>query len=319
MKEFKLDEKNFFKFLKNLPDNSVSLCCHDKGAGSHISSWFKGLSKKMNIYAKGPCSNIFDQYSESKFYDDLNNCILDSVLLISGTGWQTDIEHNARKIAYENNITSFAVLDHWINYDQRFVFNDIKVLPNKILVSDLYAKRIAKEIFPDIEIIQLQNIFLRDLKKFYDHNFEKLSLKKCLPRKLVYFTEPFREKWGISTLEPELQALKYLEKNFNLLIKNNLIDLYENIESINFKTHPSEDSEKYIKFIDSLKLPGEKTLNKFKTLEESILYSDIALGCETQALIASDYCNLKSISTMPPWAPKCRLPHDFIIHMRNLK
>ncbi len=238
-------------------------------------------------------------------------------MVISGTGWQTDIEFKARQIAKEKNIPSLAVLDHWTNYKERFLHNGIKVYPDHLLVSDEYANKIAKKIFPKISITKLSNLWLENTayklkKKISTRN------KPKLPTKIIYFTEPIRESWGNSDLIPEYQALKFFSEKIDLLVENKLIAQKNKIEYINIKTHPSEDYLKYKKFIGSLKLPGKTYINRYKSLEDSILNAHIAFGCETQALILAQACGFNVISTIPPWAPKCKLPHNFVIHMSKL-
>ena len=214
-------------------------------------------------------------------------------MLISGTGWQTDIEYSARKFAKSINIPSIAVLDHWTNYKERFVFNGRELYPDHILVSDKYAEALAQKDLPNITITQLSNLWLDNIVHKYKKN---ISLKSNfeLPTKLLYFTEPYRQKWGDSKLIPEFQALKYFSDKIDLLVKNKLISTKNKIESINIKTHPSEDISKYAKFIYSLGLPGDLYINKYESLENSLLNAQIAFGCETQALVVAQACGLKS-------------------------
>ena len=271
----------------------------------------------MRIFARGPSQTLFCDFTEALFFDDLNECINEAKMLISGTGWQTDLEYSARKIAKSINIPSIAVLDHWTNYKERFVFNGRELYPDHILVSDRYAEALAQKELPNITITQLSNLWLDNIVNKYKN---KVSLKSNfeLPTRLLYFTEPYRQKWGDSKLIPEFQALKYFSEKIDLLGKYKLISTINKIESINIRTHPSEDISKYSKFIHSLGLPGDLYINKYETLEDSLLNSQIVFGCETQALVVAQACGLKVVSTIPPWAPKCKLPHDFIIHISNL-
>ena len=45
----------------------------------------------------------------------------------------------------------------------------------------------------------------------------------------------------------------------------------------------------------------------------------MALGMETQALICAIECDITAISTKPPWAEKCCLPHKKLLHLSNLQ
>ena len=109
---------------------------------------------------------------EAKTYD-FESFLNDSELLISGTGWESNLEHNARKKASQANIYSVAVIDHWVNYKLRFG-DQQTILPNEI-VTDKYAFDLAKNISRDTNKT-LPNYYLEDITKkikYLDSNKEK--------------------------------------------------------------------------------------------------------------------------------------------------
>ena len=65
---------------------------------------------------------------------DLESAIDGATVLISGTGWQSDLEHISRKLAYGKGIPSVGVLDHWVNYLPRFERRAEVVLPDQLWV-----------------------------------------------------------------------------------------------------------------------------------------------------------------------------------------
>ena len=234
--EFNLDT------LEKYPDHSIAVCTHDKGSAAHISSWLMRHDKKLNISAHGPSKNSFSKFAKSCFINNIEECVKKSKLLISGTGWETDLEHLSRKIAKNTKIPSIAVIDHWTNYLERFNFNEEIIMPDHILVSDEYAKIICKKIFPNIVTTQLSNIWLESIIE----SCRKIQSKKNIqPTRLVYFTEPYREKWKNQNEPPEFQAINYFFKNLKKLSELKLIDDISLIKSINIKTHPSEMQTKY--------------------------------------------------------------------------
>ena len=70
-----------------------------------------------------------------------------SSVVITGTGWSSDLEHQARKLAFSRNIPSVAVLDHWVNYRERFKRNGTSQLPGELWVSDAEAATFG---FPNV-------------------------------------------------------------------------------------------------------------------------------------------------------------------------
>ena len=76
-----------------------------------------------------------------------------SVSLLTGAGWASNLEHDARRLASVARIPSIAVIDHWVNYTQRVEREGVVILPEEIWVSDPYAAEIAKELFKGIAVV----------------------------------------------------------------------------------------------------------------------------------------------------------------------
>ena len=51
------------------------------------------------------------------------------------------------------NIKSIAVIDHWVNYSERFIKNNEEVLPD-VIKYQIHAHKQASLCFPNIEIIE---------------------------------------------------------------------------------------------------------------------------------------------------------------------
>ena len=115
----------------------------------------------------------------------------------------------------------------------------------------------------------------------------------------------------------EIQALKYFIDNIIVLQNKGIIDEDKKIEKILLRKHPSERPEKYVDFIEAVNDRYKIDMDNYECLEDALVWADIAFGCETQALVAAMTCNIPSFSTIPPWAPKCRLPHATLNHLRD--
>ena len=94
---------------------------------------------------------------------DLAAALDGAATLITGTGWASCLEHDARELARERGIRSIAVIDHWTNYADRFIRNGKQVLPDEIWVSDPYAAEIAQAAFPSLRVVQQANAYLAGL------------------------------------------------------------------------------------------------------------------------------------------------------------
>ena len=62
-------------------------------------------------------------------------------------------------------IPSIAVIDHWVNYPQRFERDGVVVLPNQIWVADADAAGLAHSFFGSVPGLELPNMYLQQLVK----------------------------------------------------------------------------------------------------------------------------------------------------------
>ena len=60
-------------------------------------------------------------------------------------------------------VPSIAVIDHWVNYQARFIREGVTALPDQIWVADPYAATIARACFPAIDVLTYPNHYLARL------------------------------------------------------------------------------------------------------------------------------------------------------------
>ena len=143
--------------LKN--NDRIGIIAHDAGASNLIKGWIQN-QKNLNFYfcLKGPAINIFKEELIKGKKASLEKIIKNCNALITGTSYTSDHEHNARIKAKKSKILSIAVIDHWVNYELRFIRNNQCVLPKIIWVFDEEAESQAKKLFNNT-IIQRKNNF----------------------------------------------------------------------------------------------------------------------------------------------------------------
>jgi len=309
------NNENLFKKF----DDQITICAHDAGAAQHLLKIYDDNISKTKLCLEGPALNIFNtKYKNLKIYD-LKNSLEGSKYLISGTGWSSTLEHNARKAALNDGIFNISIIDHWVNYSERFQRGKEIILPNEIWVTDEEAEKLACSIFKEIPINKIPNFWLDDLKN-------KVISKKSLfankfpntpPARLLYLTEPIRSNWG-GIESGEFQSMRYFFKNLKNLSNENYISPIKDIEEIIIKLHPSEELSKYDDLLNELNLNIPIKVNEKIDLIDLLSGAEACFGCETQALVVSIACGLPTYSVIPPWGPKCRLPHNEIKHIRNI-
>ena len=303
--------------LKSWPEGTVAIVANDAGAARLLFSWLEPLNRQLNICATGPAKTIAQKERPNKtIFTDPKSCIKGCNLLISGTGWASSIEHEALLIAAEQNIPSIAVLDHWVNYEERFVRNGHMQLPDTLWVSDKEAKQIAAILFPDIPITQLPNRWMEDLVRkvnAYRDEYEK-KLPSEPARNLLYLTEPTRDRETGEQTHEELDYLEHWLSQLPSLISKGWIDA--NQVALKIRVHPSEALKQYNDWIKSYKGPWNISVDTEASLEKSLAQTDLTFGHETQALVAAICCNIKAISCHPPNKEPGRLPHKNIIKLK---
>lgn len=281
------------------------MVCHDSGAANHIISWLKNERSLDNIqpYFEGPAREIWTQiFPNQQIVRNLPMALEGASSLLSGTGWASDLEHKARAEAKTLGLKTVAMLDHWANYQSRFKRKNFKVLPDEIWVVDRYAFDKAKKMFKNCKIKLLEDMYSANIIK------EVEAEKNFHGQDLLYLLEPARSKWGRAT-EGEFQALNYMLSNLSTL------KLHEK-SIIKLRPHPSDPKGKYDKYLEK-KFHRKIELDE-GTLNHSLSQAYWVAGCETFALTIAIKLGKKTLCTLPPWAPPCRLPHTGITHLKSL-
>lgn len=296
--------------LKNsslLPEypKSTAVVCHDAGAGNIvIANLLETGRKDWRVFMHGPAEKLWKEaFPDVELYDTLDSTLYGSEILISGTGWGSNIEHDARKLAHTKGIHSVALIDHWVNYPDRFIREGETVWPDEFWVTDDYALDIAKDAFKNQNIFQVPNYYFE--KQLHDI---ALIDRASIPE-LLYVLEPARSKWG-RDMQGEFQALDYF---VSYLLK---LDLPSNIV-IRLRPHPSEAAEKYDEWVakhSTLNIEMDKSIS----ITQSLGRATWVAGCESFALVLALNAGCKVYCTLPPWAPTCRLPHQGLLHLAKL-
>jgi hypothetical protein len=292
---------------------STAIVAHDAGAANHIIAWLQsGLldEKTTKLCLEGPALKIYQNIKPEFNNYSLEDALQNSIRLISGTGWSSNLEHQARVHANKLSIKSIAVIDHWVNYSLRFIRGGQQQLPDEIWVVDEYAHAIAKNTFPSISIVQQQNDYLNN-QVFEIHQYQ--DIKNQEETCILFLMEPIRRSWGENPLPGEIQAFNYMLENLDSLLANN----HNNRYKIIIKPHPSDPEKKYQPWVDKYS-ELSISVNQNDSLAKLIAQADIVAGCETYAMAVALSSGKKVISTLPPYAPECCLPHKEIVHLAEM-
>ena len=292
-------QSNHFAELRK---KKISIVAHDAGgANILIEMLLQERIRNIQVFMDGPARILWDvAYPDISCYESLESAIITSDLLITGSGWASRTEHRALAIARAHNIECITVLDHWVNYAERFIRNGEQILPDQFWVTDSYALEIAKKTFLERTILQIPNYYLERQLRDVD-----LSVK-ANPKELLYVLEPMRSNWGGGS-PGEFQALDFFMQKISCLglPKDILIIL---------RPHPSDSSEKYdgwIRLHSNINVHIDRSIN----ISNSLSRATWVVGCESFALVLGLMAGKIIYCSLPPWAPACRLPHAGIIRL----
>jgi hypothetical protein len=287
----------------------LAVVCHDAGASSLIISWLRHYPGAVRAHLQGPAAILWEKTTPNRGESPpLADTLAGAAVLLSGTGWASDIEHSARKLAREAGIRSIAVLDHWVNYRERFVRQDEVVLPDELWVADGEAYVEARRCFPEVPIRQLPNLYLEELVEEVAAHGPQPARQR--PRNILYVLEPIRQRWGNDDRPGELQAFQFFLDHLAEAGAGEDVHIW-------LRPHPSDSPGKYDDWVRLF--PGVNlTVDKTDSLSHQIAWADWVVGCESFALVIALHAKRVVMSTLPPWAPRCRLPQRELRHLRDI-
>jgi hypothetical protein len=293
----------------------LTVVAHDAGAANHIFAWLG--CEKPTLCLGGPALALWQTHLQktgvgsglSPFSESgLTAALAGAATVITGTGWESTLEHDARKLAREQGVRTIAVIDHWTNYADRFVRNGEQVLPDEIWVSDPYAAEIAQTVFTNITVVQQTNSYLAGLVTEVESRQPTAVAQgnDCV----LYVLEPIRNMWGELDEPGEFLALDYFMEN------RHRASIATDAE-IRLRPHPSDPPGKYNGWLACQDYP-RVALDRSPSLADALAWSNVVAGCQTYAMVLALACGRTVISTNPAWARPCALPHHNIIHLSRI-
>lgn len=288
------------------------VACHDAGAANLIAAWLRSWRSEIRLCLAGPAAELWRRLNPDAELLPLGRGLNGASTLLSGTGWASEHEHEARKQAQNLCIRSIAVVDHWVNYRERFIRHEELILPNELWVADAYAKAKAQHCFPGMPVRELPNVYLQGLVDDVISCGYVPPAEK--PGNVLYILEPIRRDWGASERQDarpsELQAFEYF---LAYLERLHAADAH-----IVLRPHPSDQAGKYddwpVRFVNL-----DLKIDAATPLAHQIAWADWVVGCESFALVAALEAGRIVYSSLPPWAPPCSLPHRELRHIRHLQ
>ncbi len=286
----------------------LAVVCHDAGACNVILPWLRQPGLQLRPVMDGPAAALyrshFGEAATSGRGTELDAALEGAAMLLSGTGWASDLEHRARQKARARGIFSAAVVDHWVNYPMRFERHGATVWPDEFWVTDARAAEIAALSFPGAVVRCFDNLYLQA-------EAAAVAPPPGVPpeqAQVLYVLEPMRTDWGRG-VPGEFQALDHF-------MRTRVAAGVSARSPIRLRPHPSEPAGKYDRWIAAQRRHADVALDTQATLAAAIGASTWVVGCESFALVIALTAGRRVFTSLPPWAPPCRLPQPGIVRLR---
>lgn len=291
----------------------IAIVAHDAGGAEILASYVAHVRPECVLALDGPAVKVFERRLGAVTTIPVADAVTRADWLLTGTGWQSDIEWHALGHARVAGKRSVAFLDHWVNFQDRFVRDGRKHLPDEIWVGDEMALREARTCFPGVPIKLVPNPYFEDVRR-------EIAARSAarLPREggvdVLFVSEPIRDHsqrrfgderhWGYT----EIDALRYLLNHLYLLGKK--------VRSVTVRPHPAEPLNKYDwvtqEFGAGVVAGGRRHLF------DEIADSDIVAGCESMAMVVALVAGRRVVCCIPPGGRPCSLPHAQIESLQTL-
>ncbi len=293
----------------------IGLFSNDAGGAEILSSWAIKENSEFLIKVHGPAKDIFKRKFESNLFTNksVKETVSECDSIICSTSWDSDLEKNAMKEAIKSNKKSVAILDHWVNYKERFEdkFGNL-INPTEIWVCDRYAQEIAKNIFFNSNIKLIKNPYFESIKLQISKNTYNQNKTKNI-KKILYVCEPIKDH---ANKMRNNNFFGYTEEEAINYFLTNIKNIFNCKTEIIIRPHPSEDPDKYNWVLDDFDL--DIVISKDENLVNQICYADVVIGCESMALVVGVLAEKQVISSIPNGGKKCELPHKEIQSLQYL-
>ena len=269
----------------------LAVVCHDAGACNVILPWLQRRSFQVRAVMLGPALRLWRaRFGDAPLCSSVEEALHGARLLLSGTGWASTLEHDARVQAQRLGVRSVALIDHWVNYPQRFERDGHTQWPDEFWVTDADALNLARWHFPADRVRVQHNGYLAE-------QVAAVQPLQATDEGVLYVMEPMRTDWGRGTAG-EWQALDWF-------MQQRVAAGIPALAPIKLRPHPSDEAGKYAAWLarhPAVQLDGSATL------ADALQGVPWVVGCESYALVVALAAGRTVFTSLPPWAPRCRLP-----------
>jgi len=277
----------------------VAVVAHDAGGAAILASYVAQEKVDALFVVDGPAELIFQQRLGEIRAVSLTEALATCDWVLTGTGWQTEFEWQAIRKGRAAGKYVATFLDHWVNYQARFVRNGVTCYPDEIWVGDEHAAELARKSLPELAIRQVDNpyfsYFVSEVERIRAAGSERTHGKNILFVCENINRDGFHQD----------DAIRYFMSNLN--------SLGVEVGQILIRPHPSEPADKYAWVAEEF--GGDVRLSSGAPLTEEVAASDIVAGCSSMSMALAVMSGRRVISCIPDEKVPLTLPFKKIEHL----
>lgn len=297
----------------------VAIVAHDAGGAEVLSSYLRRRSLNAVYALAGPAVGIFARKLGPLPNLSIEEAIGSASSALCGTSLPSSFELQALAAARRRGLPTTAILEHWVNFRERFVRDGSTILPDTIWTLDDEAHRLALDAVPECTIEQIENPYkldcLEQIGAFADvapvqRNPEQIT-------SILYVTEP--TSFHAERMYGDANHWGYTERTALEYFLARQPSLFPGLKRLILRPHPSETREKYLDLV--LPTGVDAVLGNDTPLLEDIAGVQCVVGCNSMAMVVADWAQRLTICAIPPGglgyslrAPSIRMLREIPAH-----
>ena len=290
----------------------IAIVSHDAGGADLLSSWVAANPGNFCFVLAGPAVDVFRRRLGDIDIIPLELAIAQAESLICSTSWGSDLEWTAIGLANSTGMRTVAVVDHWVNYQERFVRSPVLHLPDEIWVADPTALRIAAEAFPGLIIVEIENLALAEFVAKV-RELSPVDRAKAGEYRALFLGENLSANAASTFGDPhhfgydELSSFRHF---IGWLQQAGL----EN-PTVRLRPHPSETVAKYLDVLGQVGSERSRFHVSGTSLAEDVAWSDGVFGISSMAMVNALAAGRTVYCCIPDPSIESPLPFDSIIRL----
>jgi len=281
---------------------------HDAGGAEILANYVAQNKQQLfQFVLAGPALLIFQRTLGDISVSELDLALVCADWCLCGTSWQSDLEWQAIDKAQRLDKKVIAFIDHWVNYSDRFIRNNVQHLPDEIWVGDEYAEKEARRCFMHTPIEVVENSYLINIKKQIDALSMSIKTNGISENCLLFVSENISGhallKYGDKNYfgYTEFDALEFLLQYLDCISIG--------LTSVVIRPHPADAKGKYDAYLKHKSI--HISVSQEASLLKDILKVNIVAGCQSMALEVALIAG-KTVFSCMPFGLVCHLPHKGI-------